>query len=182
MLKKTNNLFITGLLFISCCAHSQLLERSPVSPRLGEPADAGSVAQLDSTVFPSGEGLPPGSGTVEQGKSIYQEQCSGCHGPDGQGATADELAGGEGSLTDPYPDKTVGMYWPYATTLFDLIRRSMPLHNPGSLTNEQVYAVSAWVLYLNGLLTVDATLDKNTITNLTMPNRDGFFPDHPAAK
>lgn len=144
-------------------------------PHLGKPATAQEIAAWNLTVFADGRGLPPGRGSVTAGKVLYQQRCMACHGVDGEGGSANELAGGKHGLTDASPDKTIGSYWPYATTLFDFIRRAMPLDAPGSLDNDQVYALCAYLLHLNKLLPPDAELDAARLGALQMPNRDGFI-------
>ena len=132
--------------------------------------------------LPDGNGLPPGSGSVEQGKAIYQAQCLACHGQNLQGGLGDRLIGGRGSLvnSDPTkaPMKTVESYWPYATTLFDYVKRAMPLMAPGSLSNDEIYAVSAFILSEARIVAADAVLDQKSLASVTMPNRNGFIPDH----
>lgn len=132
--------------------------------------------------LPDGRGLPPGSGSVVQGKAIYEAQCVACHGDKLQGGIGDKLIGGRGSLvnSDPTksPVKTVESYWPYATTLFDYVKRAMPLYTPGSLSNDEVYAVSAFILSEAKIVGPDATLDARTLPQVQMPNRNGFEPDH----
>jgi len=130
----------------------------------------------DIDVRPDGKGLPEGSGTAARGKEIYRENCEVCHGPSGQGGIKDRLVGGQGTLASEKPLKTVGSYWPYATTLFDYIRRAMPYTAPGSLSSDDAYAVVAYILNLNGLLD-NAKLDKESLPRIKMPNRDGFVPD-----
>ena len=131
--------------------------------------------------LPDGRGLPTGSGSVEQGKEIYAQQCVACHGQSLQGGLADRLIGGRGTLAngDPTkaPVKTVESYWPYATTLFDYIKRAMPLTAPDSLTNDQVYAVAAYILSEAKIVPGDAVLDEKNLAKVMMPNRDGFIPD-----
>ena len=144
------------------------------APRLGRPVPAEALARGDRHVFPDGRGLPPGRGSVAQGARLYQAQCAACHGVDGRGLTAEELVGGVGSLATAEPEKTVGSYWPHATTLFDFIRRAMPLHAPGSLQADEVYALSAWLLHANGILPADAVLDAAALAAVRMPNRAGF--------
>jgi len=144
------------------------------SPSLGVVADASLVKTWNTTVFADGTGLPEGAGTATAGEVLYQQQCLACHGPNGQGALAEELAGGEGTLTDRYPDKTIGLYWPYATTVFDVIRRSMPLHAPGSLTNSEAYALTAYLLSINELIDIDFEINAKTLPAVLMPNRQGF--------
>lgn len=146
------------------------------APGLGQPATEQVLAEWDITVLPDGTGLPAGSGDTHTGAELYARLCSACHGGSGEGALAEELAGGEGGLTDRYPDKTIGLYWPYATTLYDVIRRSMPLHAPGSLSNDDSYALTAYLLMLNGIVTEGTRLDAASLANIQMPNRNGFYP------
>lgn len=152
-----------------------------VSPVLaydfGRPATQDEIALWDIDVRPDGKGLPPGSGTAEQGKQIFAENCAACHGDNGVGGIKDRLAGGLGTLASAAPLKTVGSYWPYATTLFDYIHRAMPYQAPGSLSNDDTYAVAAYILYLNGILPADRKLDRDSLPKVRMPNRDGFVPD-----
>jgi cytochrome c len=131
----------------------------------------------DIDVSPSGAGLPEGSGTVAHGKSVYGDNCAPCHGDKGVGGIKDRLAGGIGTLATDMPIKTVGSYWPYATTLFDYIRRAMPYPAPGMLNADDTYAVAAYILYLNGILREDGQLDRATLPKVQMPNRDGFIPE-----
>ncbi len=140
---------------------------------LGIPASAAEVAARRLNVFPDGKGLPDGKGSALEGKAIYAERCASCHGAAGTGGSAEELAGGR--LDGPSPDKTIGTYWPYATTVFDFVRRSMPLDVPGSLSNDQVYAVTAYLLNLNGIIDERAEMNAATLPQVKMPNRDGFI-------
>ena len=110
---------------------------------------------------------------------MYAAKCESCHGPKGVGKPADSLVGGKGTLASPNPVRTVGSYWPYATTLFDYTRRAMPTTAPMSLTDEQVYAVTAYVLHLNGIIPADAVMNAQTLPQVKMPNRDGFVSDWP---
>ncbi|WP_175775371.1 c-type cytochrome [Burkholderia anthina] len=144
---------------------------------LGQPVDRATIAAWDIDVAPDGSGLPRGAGTVARGAHVFADQCAMCHGAAGQGGVGDPLVGGIGSLTDAKPKKTVGSYWPYATTLFDYIRRAMPYNAPQSLSADDVYAVTAYVLHLNGIVPDDATLDARTLPRVKMPNRDGFVAD-----
>ncbi len=130
----------------------------------------------DTDVLPDGAGLPEGSGSVAEGKSVYENNCEVCHGVKGVGGIKDRLVGGKGTLATEMPIKTVGSYWPYATTLFDYIRRAMPYPSPGSLNVDDTYAVAAYLLYLNGILPEDGALDRTTLPKVKMPNRDGFIP------
>ncbi len=135
-----------------------LLAALPVSAEvgaygIGTPATAGETAGWDIDIRPDGKGLPPGSGSVEDGEMMYEEQCASCHGSFGEGVGRyPVLSGGEGTLTAERPEKTVGSYWPYASTLWDYIHRAMPFPQPQSLTDEEVYAITAYVLYLNDLV------------------------------
>jgi len=151
---------------------------------LGQPATPQEIAGWDIDVSPSGAGLPAGSGDVHQGEAIFAAKCAVCHGARGEGKPMDRLVGGVGTLRDKKPEKTVGSYWPYATTLFDYVRRAMPLNAPQSLTPDEVYAVSAYVLFLNGILPEDAKLDPRSLPKVAMPNRDGFVSAYspPGAK
>lgn len=144
---------------------------------LGRPADEGELRAWDLDISPSGENLPSGVGTVAQGAEIFAAKCAACHGPTGIEGPADQLIGGQGTLASAKPVKTVGSYWPYATTLFDYIRRAMPLTAPQSLTSEEVYSLVAWLLHQNGIVHEDIRLDAALLPTIRMPNRDGFVPD-----
>jgi cytochrome c len=146
--------------------------------KLGRTARPDEIHELDISVAPDGSGLPKGSGTVNQGREIYQPLCANCHGDRGQGMLLyPALAGGQGTLKSSNPVQTVGSYWPYATTVWDYIHRKMPYARPGTLTPDQTYAVTAFVLYLNGILDKDAKLNETTLPRVIMPNRHGFVRD-----
>jgi len=146
---------------------------APEGPKLGKPLSQADIAAMDINVFPDGSGLPSGKGTALEGKAIYDAQCAACHGPKGSGGSAGELAGGS-ALDGPHPDQTVGNYWPYATTIFDFVRRSMPLNAPRSLSDETVYAVTAYLLYINGLIGETTEMNAKSLPEIRMPNREGF--------
>jgi cytochrome c len=147
------------------------------SPQFGQPIAPADIAPWDISISPDGANLPPGSGTVAEGETIYVAKCQSCHGAKGAGGPADVLVGGMGSLaTGKVPLKTVGSYWPYSTTLFDYVRRAMPFFQPKSLSNDEVYAVSAYVLNLNGIVGDNDVLDARSLPKVRMPNRDGFLP------
>jgi cytochrome c len=129
---------------------------------------------MDLTIFVDGKGLPRGAGTVRQGEAVFARNCAACHGNKGQGGSAEELVGGIRALDSADPDRTIGRFWPHATTVFDYIRRAMPANKPGSLTNDEVYAVTAWLLHADGLLDANASLDANSLPLVHMPNREGF--------
>ena len=144
----------------------------------GEPASAEQIAGWDIDVRPDGKGLPPGSGSVEDGEYLYQEQCAECHGSFGEGeGRFPVLAGGEGSLQDARPQKTVGSYWKYTSTLWDYIHRAMPFARPASLSDDEVYAVTAYVLYLNELVEDDFVLSQQNLTDIHLPNEANFIAD-----
>jgi cytochrome c len=142
----------------------------------GRPATPEEIKLWDIDVRPDGTGLPDGGGTAAHGKEVYRDNCEACHGPNGQGGIKDRLVGGQGTLASAMPVKTVGSFWPYATTLFDYIRRAMPYPAPGSLSADDTYALTAYLLSLNGIVPEDAKLDKDTLPKVKMPNRDGFVP------
>jgi len=150
------------------------------TPMLGRPAAPDEVARADLIVGPDGANLPPGSGTPDQGAEIYAQKCLACHGEAGQNGSQDRLTGGIGTIATADPVKTVASYWPYATTVFDYIRRAMPANAPQSLTNDEVYAVTAYLLSIDGIVAQDAVLDADTLPDVEMPNRDGFIPWSPA--
>ncbi|MDH4108575.1 MAG: c-type cytochrome [Gammaproteobacteria bacterium] len=143
-------------------------------PGLGEPLTAEQVAALDFVVMPDGSGLPDGSGDARTGAELYRQHCLACHGENGRDGVSDALAGGHGTIEGPVPEKTVGSYWPYATTVFDYIRRAMPYQEPGSLSEDEVYALTAYLLYLNEIVDEDQVLDRATLPAVRMPNRDNF--------
>jgi cytochrome c len=145
----------------------------------GEKATASDLANFVSPL-PDGRGLPPGSGTVMQGEKVYQQNCLACHGANLEGGIGDKLIGGRGTLVnnDPTkaPVKTVESYWPYATTLFDYVKRAMPFNAPGSLSNDDVYAVSAYILAKAHIINDSTTLGPDNLAKVQMPNRNGFKP------
>jgi S-disulfanyl-L-cysteine oxidoreductase SoxD len=144
---------------------------------IGRTATPAEIAGWNIDIGRDGSGLPPGGGTVSRGRDVFAQQCSACHGDKGEGGVGDRLVGGQGTLATSNPVRTVGSYWPYATTLFDYIRRAMPQNAPESLSNDDVYAVSAYILNLNGLLPADTTLDAKSLSSIKMPNRKMFVGD-----
>src|SRR5437667_12591207 len=162
---------------LAACAARQPADAP--SPKLGEAVKAEEIARFDISIPPSGAGLPPGGGTARAGLAVYEQKCLACHGAKGVGKPADPLAGGIGSLASKAPMRTVGSYWPYATTLFDYVRRAMPITNPLSLSDDEVYAVSAYLLFLNAIVGEDAVMNAQTLPQVKMPNRDGFVSDWP---
>lgn len=147
---------------------------STAAPRLGQNVGREELAPLAITVFPDGRGLPSGSGSAVEGAAVYARHCLACHGPGGKGALNDALVGGQGTLATATPKRTVGSFWPYATTLFDYVRRAMPYQAPGSLSNGELYAVTAYLLHANGIIKRNQVLDAASLPAVTMPNRGGF--------
>jgi len=168
-------LILAAMLAVSTPAGSEESSAEKAGPGLGQPASDELVQHWDVSVFPDGRGLPEGAGSVAEGKKIYEQQCIACHARAGAGGSGDRLAHAEMGLTEEYPQKTIGNFWPNATTLFDFIRRSMPMHNPGSLSNDETYALTAYLLSLDNIIPEDAVMNRDTLPNVTMPNRDGFI-------
>jgi cytochrome c len=146
---------------------------------LGRPATPAEIAGWDIDVRADGAGLPPGRGSVRAGQAVYERRCSGCHGQNGEGGLGDALVGGAGTLATAKPIRTVGSYWPYATTLFDYVRRAMPFNAPQSLSADDTYAVVAYLLYLNRIVPAKTVLDDKTLPRVRMPNRHGFTSPDP---
>ena len=146
------------------------------TPHFGQPITPEELAPWDISIGPDGAGLPPGRGTPKEGEAVYAANCQACHGEKGAGRPNDTLVGGFGTIASARPAvKTIGSYWPYATTLFDYIRRAMPYQQNKSLTSDQIYAVSAYLLHLNGVIGADDALDAQSLPKVKMPNRDGFI-------
>lgn len=144
---------------------------------LGRSATDKDIQPWNIDISPDGQGLPPGQGSVKQGAQIYAMKCAGCHGPTGREGPHDTLVGGHGSLQTAKPRKTIGSYWPYATTVYDYLRRAMPFTAPQSLTPDELYALVAWLLHQNGIVGEDSILDARNLPRIDMPNRNGFIPD-----
>ena len=158
----------------------------PSAFSFGEPATEQEIAKVAIAIPPDGKGLPPGSGDYAKGKQVYEAACAVCHGDDLKGVAglpdmpvgaALRLIGGRGTLTNQKPIVTVESYWPYATILFDYTRRAMPFTAPGTLTADEVYAVSAYILAEANIIDKTTVLDAQTLPTVQMPNRDGFIPD-----
>jgi S-disulfanyl-L-cysteine oxidoreductase SoxD len=144
---------------------------------VGRPPSAEEVKAWALTIQPDGQGLPPGGGTATLGKPLYEERCASCHGERGEDPKYIRLAGGASTLPADRARLTIGNFWQYATTLWSYIRRAQPFDEPGSLTSDQVYAVTAYLLYLNGIIGEQEVMDAKTLPLVKMPNRDGFVPD-----
>ncbi len=166
------------LLLIGATLRGFAGEAVQLFPQLGRSPSKEMLRNWNMDVFPDGWGLPKGEGSVSGGKKVYEQYCQSCHGIEGSGNSAEELAGAAHSLTDNPPDKTIGTYWPYATTIFDFTRRSMPLNAPGSLNNNQVYAVTAYLLFLNGIIEEHEVMNASTLPKVKMPNRNGFINNY----
>ena len=146
----------------------------------GTPATPAEIAAFDIDAMPDGRGLPPGSGDHAAGKEVYMEKCAACHGEKlegvkGTGGAA--LIGGRGTIGSGKPKKTVESYWPYATTVFDFVKRAMPFDTPGSMTDDEIYAVTAFILAEGKIISTDAVMDAKSLPKVEMPNKDGFIPD-----
>ena len=147
---------------------------------VGRTPTPAELSAIDIEVLPDGRGLPAGSSTAASGKDVYTRRCVTCHGLTGVEGPQEVLVGGRGSLASASggrPLKTVGSYWPYATSLWDYVRRAMPFDHPGTLTTDEVYGATAYLLFLNGIVTEQDVLNETTLPKVKMPNRDGFVPD-----
>src|SRR5207237_4739960 len=157
------------------CARATVVE----TPNLGRPATADQIAGWDISVGPDGVGLPPGGGTAAKGAVVYAQKCQACHGAAGAGQPNDRLVGGQGTLAGKAPVRTIGSYWPYATTVFDYVRRSMPYIQTQSLSDNEVYAVTAYLLNLNGIIGENDEMNAQTLPKVTMPNQSNFIVVYP---
>ena len=144
---------------------------------LGRTATEEEIRAWNIDITPKGEGLPPGQGTVAQGAQVYAAKCAACHGPTGAEGPKDRLVGGQGTLATPKPVRTIGSYWPYATTLYDYIYRAMPFDAPQSLTSEETYSVIAWLLFQNQIIAENTVIDAQSLPKVKKPNRNGFILD-----
>ncbi|HEX5550418.1 MAG TPA: cytochrome c [Nitrospira sp.] len=176
-MRKQGTLSLILMLLAGCVMANRPAEEETARLGLGQPATAADIRLWNIDVTPSGEGLPPGRGTVPQGATVYAAKCAKCHGASGTEGPMDRLVGGQHSLATTAPVKTIGSYWPYATTLYDYIHRAMPFDAPQSLTPDEVYSVTAWLLYQNGIIAENAVIDSATLSAVQMPNRHGFVPD-----
>lgn len=162
---------------LACAWTAGSAEESGGSYGLGRAATDEEIRAWNIDVSSTGEGLPAGQGTVKQGAQVFATKCAMCHGPTGKEGPKDRLVGGQGTLTTAKPIRTIGSYWPYATTLYDYINRAMPFNAPGSLHSDEVYSVIAWLLFQNGIVKEEAVIDARTLPQVKMPNRDGFIQD-----
>ncbi len=163
---------LVALAIAACTASAQ-------GPGLGTPISDEELAAWDITVFPSGANLPPGGGTVAEGEALYAQQCAVCHGVNGEGGLAAPIVGGDPLTNGIDTRKTIKNFWASATTLFDFTRRQMPLYTPRTLTDDQVYALTAFILAWNDIIDEDMVMNAETLMQVEMPNRDGFKPRFP---
>ena len=169
--------FLSAILLLALSLHSYA---GAEYQTLGKPAQQlSSQAQWNLTITPDGKNLPEGHGSAEQGAKIFALQCAACHGPAGIGASAEPLIGEVGSLTSEYPEKTINSYWPYAITLFDYLRRAMPIDAPFSLSANEVYALCAYILSQDDIISPDLELNEKNLSQVLMPNKDGFVAIYP---
>lgn len=173
----TRNALARALAIAAAVAGSHAFAQQ--GPGLGQPISAQDLAPWDISIQPDGAGLPAGSGTAAAGERIYAVKCVACHGEKGAGQPNDRLVGGQGTLTELAQIRTIGSFWPAATTVFDYIRRAMPFLEPQSLTNDEVYALTAYLLALNGIIDEDDEMNARTLARVRMPNRDGFIVSYP---
>ena len=167
-------------LSIGGCTSAGISPGALEGPNLGREATPAQIAGWDISVGPDGAGLPPGKGTPATGATVYEQKCLICHGAKGAGQPNDRLVGGQGTLGGRTPVKTIGSYWPYATTVFDYVRRSMPYIQPQSLSNDEVYAVTAYLLHLNGIIGERDEMNAQTLPKVKMPNQVNFIVVYPS--
>jgi len=173
----TRSCLIVSIGFIALAGCSSPLTRE--TPNLGRVATPAEVAGWDVSISPDGSGLPPGRGTSAQGAVVFERKCQSCHGERGAGQPNDRLVGGHGTLASKTPVRTIGSYWPYATTVFDYVRRAMPYTQSHSLSDDEVYAVTAYLLRLNGIIGESDVMNAETLPKVRMPNRDNFILAYP---
>ena len=170
--KLRGHIVVLALALTSSAAFAQ-------APNLGKPINPAEIAAWDINILPDGTGLPPGGGTPAEGARVYAAKCSACHGQNGKGGANAALAGGN-PIKDMESEKTIANFWPFATTVFDYIRRAMPWRQPRSLTNDEVYALTAYIFSLNKIIGENDAMNAQTLPKVQMPNRGGFiirFPD-----
>ena len=173
----TRSCLIVSIGFIALAGCSSPLTRE--TPNLGRVATPAEVAGWDVSISPDGSGLPPGRGTSAQGAVVFERKCQSCHGERGAGQPNDRLVGGHGTLASKTPVRTIGSYWPYATTVFDYVRRAMPYTQSHALSDDEVDAVTAYLLRLNGIIGESDVMNAETLPKVRMPNRDNFILAYP---
>jgi mono/diheme cytochrome c family protein len=162
------------------CASMAANPSATDGPNLGSDATPAQIAGWDISVGPDGIGLPPGKGTSAAGAIVYEQKCQACHGAKGGGQPNDRLVGGQGTLASKAPVRTIGSYWPYPTTIFDYVRRAMPYIQPQSLSDDDVYAVTAYLLHLNGIIGETDEMNAQTLPKVKMPNQPNFIIVYPS--
>jgi cytochrome c len=167
------------MLVVGGCASGAVTPAPMDGPNLGRGATPAQIAGWDISVGPDGVGLPPGKGTPATGAAVYEQKCQTCHGAKGAGQPNDRLVGGQGTLASKTPVRTIGSYWPYATTVFDYVRRAMPYTQSQSLSNDEVYAVTAYLLQLNGIIGENDEMNAQTVPKVKMPNQSSFIVVYP---
>ena len=182
------NVLVTGMaLALPLCGTA--VAQTPTH-KLGRTPSAEEIRAWDISIDPEGKGLPPGSGTAPEGAAIYARRCAVCHGRTGTEGeapakgrrTGPPLVGGQGTLNSPQPVRTIGSFWPFATTIWDYLNRAMPLFEEGSLQPAEVYALTAFLLYRNGIIQESDVMDAQSLPKVPMPNRNGFVPAEPGWK
>jgi S-disulfanyl-L-cysteine oxidoreductase SoxD len=169
-----SSLFVSLVAVAACGA---ALAQTPNYKNVGRAPTEQEVQAMDIAIGTDGKELPPGSGTAKDGARIFKAKCEVCHGPNLEGSPmGPALMGGNGTLTSLHPKLTVGSYWPFATTIFDYIRRAMPRYQEGSLSADEVYSLAAFVLYRNDIIKEDDVIDAKSLPKIQMPNRNGFIP------
>lgn len=177
MCRRPTQLLVTSGLLLALFISASAAQQAQPPFGLGRTPTAAEIQAWDIAIGPDGEELPPGEGTAREGAPTYQTKCAMCHGANGTEGPQDVLVGGQGSLATAKPVRTIGSFWPYATTIYDYIYRAMPLYAPGSLPPHEVYALTAYLLFRNGIISEDAVIDAQTLPKIAMPNRNGFRPD-----
>jgi cytochrome c len=186
-MRSTANLLTPVMAVVACVA---AMAQAPTY-RLGRTPTEAEIRAQDIAIGAEGKELPPGSGTATKGAQIYEQKCAACHGPTGTEGSASRLVGGKGTLTTLHPEETVGSYWPFATTIWDYINRSMPLNltatsasqaEAESLSPDEVYALTAFLLYRNDIIKQSDVIDAKSLPKIQMPNRNGFVPARPEWK
>jgi cytochrome c len=176
----TRDVFGVALaLIVSGCAGAVATPGRIEGPNLGREVTPAQIAGWDISVGPDGVGLPPGKGTSAAGAVVYEQKCQSCHGARGAGQPNDRLVGGQGTLASRTPVRTIGSYWPYATTVFDYVRRSMPYLQPQTLSNDEAYALTAYLLHLNGIIAQGDEMNAQTLPKVKMPNQPNFIVVYP---
>jgi mono/diheme cytochrome c family protein len=169
--------FLAPIVAVAACVSAAA--QTPDYKNVGRTPTAQEIQAMDIAIGTDGKELPPGSGNAKTGARIFAEKCAACHGESQEGsAQAPALVGGKGTLTSLHPKMTAGSYWPFATTIFDYIRRAMPRFQEGTLKVDEVYSLTAFILYRNDIIKEDDVIDATTLPKIKMPNRDGFVPQN----